>query len=433
MKKYFLTIIGISTVLHLFSQNVGIGTSTPAVRLHIVNNADELVRLQGVNPYLSLFSNAGSPVGYIQAYGADLLLGTFIGNASGAIRFYNNNIERMTILPAGNVGIGIPTPASPLSFPNLLGKKISFWSNGPSNDFGIGIQSGVMQLYTAGQDRISFGWGSSNAFSETMRYATGSGQLMVGTSFAAGRLHLALNNENLRLTGSNTYLSFYNGNTYKGYLWSKEPNDIELGTATDNTNGNVFLKAHGIEALTVQSDGRVRAGVLPCVQALSGQLLPKLSVHGAFGLRATFDNQIPEWAIYPYVNLNFFYNGSEKAYINGSNGDWVSVSDARLKENHKPYKTVLDDIKKLSVLSYHYKANHANTESFGLVAQNVQEYFPEIVSAGGGPDNYLGIAYGKTGVIAIKAIQEQQEMIDAQKRKIETLEKRLALLESKIK
>jgi NAD kinase len=41
----------------------------------------------------------------------------------------------------------------------------------------------------------------------------------------------------------------------------------------------------------------------------------------------------------------------------------------------------------------------------------------------------LGIAYGKTGVLAIKAIQEQQEIIEQQQERIESLEKRLALIE----
>jgi uncharacterized coiled-coil protein SlyX len=41
----------------------------------------------------------------------------------------------------------------------------------------------------------------------------------------------------------------------------------------------------------------------------------------------------------------------------------------------------------------------------------------------------LSIAYGKTGVLAIKAIQEQQEIIEQQQAKIESLEKRLANIE----
>jgi hypothetical protein len=155
---------------------IGIGTSTPFVPLHINSATDELLRLQGVNPYIS-FANNGSVKGYVQGYIDDLLIGTIIGNTTGAIRFYNNNINNMTILPNGNVGIGTTTPAVPLSFPNLLGNKISFWRNGPNNDFGIGINSGVMQLFTAGQDKIAFGWGNANSFLETVAIHTGTGMI----------------------------------------------------------------------------------------------------------------------------------------------------------------------------------------------------------------------------------------------------------------
>ncbi|MEO7582057.1 MAG: tail fiber domain-containing protein, partial [Ferruginibacter sp.] len=382
--------------------------------------------------YISFYNDNGTGLGYVQGYGADLLVGTFSNNLTGSIQFYNHNNVHMTIHPNSNVGIGNTTPGSPLSFSNALGKKISFWNNGASSDYGIGIQPGTMQLYTAGQDLMTFGWGSSNAFNETMRYATGSGQLMIGTSAAAGRLHLATNDEAMRITGIGSYLSFYNGATYRGYLWNKEPGDIELGTAANNTTGAVNLRAHGLQGLTVQSDGRTRAGALACVQPFGGSPeLPKLSVHGAFGLRANFGDQVAEWAIYPYTDLNFFYNGGLKAWIDGADGDWVPFSDARLKESFKAYKPVLEGVRKLEVLTYHYKADKTGKTSFGLVAQNVQEYFPEIVSKSDGKEDFLGIAYGKTGVLAIKAIQEQQVIIEAQQKQIETLEKRLAALEKK--
>jgi hypothetical protein len=434
MKKYFFTVTGIFAFVNLFSQNVGIGTTTPAARLHIVNNTDELVRLQGAQPYLS-FYNGGSPIGYVQAYGADILLGTFNGNPTGAIRFYNNNIENLRIMANGNVGIGTSAPGAPLSFQNLLGNKISFWRSGPQNDFGIGINSGVMQFYTAGMDKIAFGWGNSNpgSFNETITMYTGNGFLGLGTTTPQVKLHVNTNGEALRLSGSGPYLSFYTGNTYKGYLWNKEPNDIELGTASANTGGNLNLRVHGIDGLTVQSDGRVRVGALACnISAYSGP--PIFSVMGGLGIRRFDAQSTGEWAIVYFADndLNFFYNGGVKAFVSNVNGAWISSSDQRLKENFEHYRFVLDGLKKLDVQTYHYKDDKTRTRSFGLVAQNLQQYFPELVWGNDKDQNkYLGIDYGKTGVLAIKAIQEQQEIIETQQMKIETLEKRLAVLESK--
>jgi hypothetical protein len=80
-------------------------------------------------------------------------------------------------------------------------------------------------------------------------------------------------------------------------------------------------------------------------------------------------------------------------------------------------------------LTYHYKDNKKDKRSFGLVAQNVRQYFPEIVSVSGSEEGLLGIDYTKTGVLAIKAIQEQQQIIESQQAKIAELEKRLERLE----
>ena len=77
------------------------------------------------------------------------------------------------------------------------------------------------------------------------------------------------------------------------------------------------------------------------------------------------------------------------------------------------------------------KYNSSREISVGVIAQNVAEYFPEIVSPITGKDGkeLLGVSYNKIGVLAIKAIQEQQKMIEQQQGKIESLEKRIARME----
>jgi hypothetical protein len=180
MKRFYFTLLTALTVLNSLSQNVGFGTTTPGAPIHVFSSSvDELIRAQGNNPYLGFRNLAGSLRTYVQGYGDDLLVGTAFGNPTGRIMFYNNNVTNMTILPNGNVGIGTITPGAPLSFPNTVGNKISLWRSGPNNDFGIGINSGVMQFYTAGMDKIAFGWGNSNAgaFIETLAVHTGTGML----------------------------------------------------------------------------------------------------------------------------------------------------------------------------------------------------------------------------------------------------------------
>ncbi len=81
----------------------------------------------------------------------------------------------------GNVGIGTISPGFPLTFTNTLGDKISLW--GQSGDhFGFGIQTNLMQIHTnLVNTDIAFGYGSSAAFTETMRIK-GNGNVGIGVA-----------------------------------------------------------------------------------------------------------------------------------------------------------------------------------------------------------------------------------------------------------
>ena len=143
-----------------------------------------VAQLRGQNPMLHFVDQFNTSRGYIKG----------ITNRTATPHFAREGIEIGTgggdiyltaagYLPAlmvkgtnNYVGIGTNDPNSPLSFPNTLGKKISFWNSG-NNDYGIGIQSGTLQIYTAGQDQIAFGWGSSSNFLKTMTYYPGTAQL----------------------------------------------------------------------------------------------------------------------------------------------------------------------------------------------------------------------------------------------------------------
>jgi hypothetical protein len=84
-------------------------------------------------------------------------------------------------IAAQNVGIGTSTPAHPLSFPNTIGSKISLYG-GAGNHYGLGIQGGLLQVYSdAAGSNIAFGYGSSASFNERMRIVNSGGTgLLVG-------------------------------------------------------------------------------------------------------------------------------------------------------------------------------------------------------------------------------------------------------------
>ncbi len=110
-------------------------------------------------------------------------------------------------------------------------------------------------------------------------------------------------------------------------------------------------------------------------------------------------------------------------WINTS-GSFVDGSDVRSKKNIQPSETVLDKLVMLHPMKYQFN-QQAESENFtyGFVAQEVQKVFPEFVHEREG--GMLGITYSSFGVIAVKAIQEQQLQITSLKKDNDALHQQL--------
>jgi hypothetical protein len=112
-------------------------------------------------------------------------------------------------------------------------------------------------------------------------------------------------------------------------------------------------------------------------------------------------------------------------------------SDRRLKKEIAAIPTgILNKFMQLQPVSYHYKVeNESAKRSLGFIAQDVQVLFPELVGENqtrDGQDSYLSLNYAGFGILAVKAIQEQQQEIDALKVENEALRKRMDSLETRL-
>jgi hypothetical protein len=116
-------------------------------------------------------------------------------------------------------------------------------------------------------------------------------------------------------------------------------------------------------------------------------------------------------------------DGNGFAYVNSSVG-WQSASDARLKENVQPIKYGMDTVMALNPVSFNWIADGVG--DIGFIAQEVQPVVPEVVSVVptlNKLDAPLTLRKDALVAVLVKAMQEQQSVIDK-------LEARLAVLEA---
>lgn len=131
-------------------------------------------------------------------------------------------------------------------------------------------------------------------------------------------------------------------------------------------------------------------------------------------------------------NCRFEYNGTLKGSISSIDGTFIVGSDVRLKEEIELVPQLLNKILQLKTYKYYFTDTRhlAKNKSIGFIAQDVEKIFPEMVyDLDGG---LKGINYAGFAVVAIKAIQEQEEYIRQQQLNISEQQKAIVNLENRL-
>ena len=106
--------------------------------------------------------------------------------------------------------------------------------------------------------------------------------------------------------------------------------------------------------------------------------------------------------------------GSAVAVYRDVNGDLAdSTSSIRYKDNVIAYENILDKVLSLRITKFNWGQNTSTPGmlDFGLIAEEVNNYIPDLVNYEADGITPHGLKYEKTGVFALKAIQEQQEIL----------------------
>jgi hypothetical protein len=290
--------------------------------------------------------------------------------------------------------------------------------------------SGVLQLQTANTNAVTVD-ASQNVGIGT---AAPAGKLEVNAT--SGAQQLVLNDSASTGNGNKTVTlaAFKSGVGYHNFLI----NGFDLRFAI---GGSVT------EAMRIDSSGNVLVGTTASLSGATGNSEFKGSVTGggagvlsAYNSATSGADGSPPLTIYKgmttttssarfiqfYANVNATPMGGIVG--NGaSNVQFAALSDARDKTNIQPINGSLDKVLALKPSSFDWIADNSHVNA-GFIAQEVQTVFPEFVvdnMANEGQPQRFGLTGGMTGGIIphlVKAIQEQQTIINDLKARIETLE-----------
>jgi hypothetical protein len=344
----------------------------------------------------------------------------------------NSNATAITIDSNENVGIGNSAPSDTLELgggnivnPNNTGSEIT------SATFGIGqnIHLEERQVDGAFSDRTDLAIVTNTGFgigeSEKVRIQA-SGNVGIGRT-PAQKLDV---NGNIRISD----------NTFGGYL-GKGSDLVTGGGTTDFVvrSDNVLIFAHSgpYEAMRIDTSGNLLVGTTSSDALLHiAEAANKSEADAHFritGSGYSGHHWLDGTAYYIGQNSAFrslrIYSSAETAGVNLAAGgtSWGTFSDERLKENIQDIGSVIEKIKDIRCVTYTRNDLENAQETIGFIAQDFIGKFDQVLDelkvSDSDEETRYSIRYTETIPVLLKAIQEQQTLI-------ESLEARITALES---
>ncbi|MFA5320743.1 MAG: tail fiber domain-containing protein [Candidatus Omnitrophota bacterium] len=165
-----------------------------------------------------------------------------------------------------------------------------------------------------------------------------------------------------------------------------------------------------------------------------GTTSPAQKLHVAGNIR------IDSGAVVSGTRSNFFLAlQSDRNLVLYDNGSAVwasgtSTSDIRLKKNVKDIGRVLDKLEKIRAVSFNFKDDETNRKEIGVIAQELEKDFPELIYIDP-KSGYKLVDYPKLTALLLQAIRDLQsdtdKKISAVSDKLEALSKRVDKMSGK--
>ena len=313
---------------------------------------------------------------------ADFVLGTDVtGNIifkQGLTGTYGTDLttgtERMRITSGGVVGIGTATPS---------GTRFNVHGDNNTATTLFSSASAVLQIYP-----YFFTYGGP-----IIQALNSAQSAYVPLRFEASQYQLTNGNVLINTTTDEGYKLYVNGGSSNGFLFytTSAANQIKAaGTAPAITFSNT---------ITSPTIGGSLGACTSAGQFLSGTAAGDMILINQFT-----------------GNKLYITNYSGGVYLTQGATSWTANSDIRLKNINSHIENAVEKLSTLQTINFSYKDDKTNKQNLGLIAQEVEKIFPELIDKNG--DGMLGVRYTELVPVLIKAIQEQQKEINELKLKI---------------
>lgn len=414
MKKITLFLVAVSFGIETSAQNIGIGTSIPLARLHVIDSnvvfsamADlpvttGLPPISGAGRRMMWYANkAAFRAGYVSGNNWNI---DSVGNYSAALG-RNVKAKGTYSFAAGSGSQALGNYSVAMGSSSVADGIFSIAIGNTSN--AMGDESVALGHSNDANGMFSTAWGSSS---------TANGH----TSTSSGYFTQANGNYST-VMGRSTYANGYGSLTIGLY------NDSIVDRNSSSTTTPLFIIGNGNDvidrnnAMVVRKDGRVGIGTNTPLTTLH---IKQVGLSGGLMLENITNGN--KWRIFSASsdnNLSFYNNSNtEIADINDATGTYSALSDRRFKKDIEPLESILPLLLNLKPSYYHFNWQAPDEKKeIGMLAQETQKLFPSLVSYDAKKDLYK-MNYAGFSTVAIKAIQEQQIIIDKQSERIDKLQ-----------
>jgi hypothetical protein len=392
--------------------NVGIGTTTPAVKLDVVGQ----IKISGGSPAAGKVLTSSStgvgtwevpPTGHWSLNGTDVF-----STNTGKVGIGANTPDGKLHVAVSQTIIN-PNIASSLVLENYGSHYLSMITN--YSETGL-LFANTINAADGGMIYNSSTLPSGLSFrchkNQTRMVIDSSGRVGIGVAAPLSRFHVRNGNANVTPITNSMMVVENNFSNYMSLLHgSTSEAGIIFGNTTSSADGGIIFNG-----MTVQDGLQFRVN--------GNQTRMVIDSLGRVGIGTSTPGGLFE------LSLDQGRKPGTKT--------WTITSDARLKNIHGSYSKGLSEILQLKPIRYQYK-NTAHrtfsdevlqTEYVGFSAQDVQQVFPE--SVGKDEDGYLNLNTHAILVAEINAIQELNQMLLEQKKEIELLKAQNRMLMEKM-